>query len=48
VESSDAGTPPEPAPDPFSRRFAQLAREQKRAEEVASRARRDEARSARA
>ena len=30
VESSDAGTPPEPAPDPFSRRFAQLAREQKK------------------
>ena len=29
-ESSDAGTPPEPAPDPFSRRFAQLAREQKK------------------
>ena len=29
VESSDAGTPPDPAPDPFSRRFAQLAREQK-------------------
>jgi hypothetical protein len=30
VESSSAGTPPEPAPDPFSRRFAQLAREQKK------------------
>ena len=30
VESSDAGTPAEPAPDPFSRRFAQLAREQKK------------------
>ena len=30
VESSDAGTPPEPTPDPFSRRFAQLAREQKK------------------
>ena len=30
VESSDAGTPVEPAPDPFSRRFAQLAREQKK------------------
>ncbi len=30
VESSDAGAPPEPAPDPFSRRFAQLAREQKK------------------
>ena len=30
VESSDAGTSPEPAPDPFSRRFAQLAREQKK------------------
>ena len=30
VESSDAGTPEEPAPDPFSRRFAQLAREQKK------------------
>ena len=30
VESSDAGTPDEPAPDPFSRRFAQLAREQKK------------------
>lgn len=30
VESSNAGTPPEPAPDPFSRRFAQLAREQKK------------------
>jgi len=30
VEGSDAGTPPEPAPDPFSRRFAQLAREQKK------------------
>jgi len=30
VASSNAGTPPEPAPDPFSRRFAQLAREQKK------------------
>jgi hypothetical protein len=30
VESSDAGTSAEPAPDPFSRRFAQLAREQKK------------------
>lgn len=30
VESSDAGAPAEPAPDPFSRRFAQLAREQKK------------------
>jgi len=30
VESSGAGTPEEPAPDPFSRRFAQLAREQKK------------------
>ena len=30
VESSDARTPDEPAPDPFSRRFAQLAREQKK------------------
>ena len=30
VESGDAGTPAEPAPDPFSRRFAQLAREQKK------------------
>jgi hypothetical protein len=30
VESSNPGTPPEPAPDPFSRRFAQLAREQKK------------------
>ena len=30
VESSDAGAPEEPAPDPFSRRFAQLAREQKK------------------
>ena len=30
VESSDAATPVEPPPDPFSRRFAQLAREQKK------------------
>ena len=30
VESSNAGTSTEPAPDPFSRRFAQLAREQKK------------------
>ena len=45
VESSDAGTPAEPAPDPFSRRFAQLAREQKKA---APRARSNEACSARA
>ena len=30
VASSNPGTPPEPAPDPFSRRFAQLAREQKK------------------